>query len=106
MMVESIFLIAHMAQVDQQQNNLRTDKISEVVKFGSLGIYAEDPSQAWGVVLTFLTLFIWFVYINNDLGDQVFRSIFIVAAFGIGTLIIYRFWMMFHRRVWRRFWPR
>ena len=78
----------------------------EVVRVGSLGVYAEDPSQVWGVILTFLTIFIWFVYLNNDLGDQVFRSIITVALFVVGSLAIYRFWTLVHRRLWKKIWPR
>tara|TARA_Y100001968_G_scaffold317689_1_gene347014 strand:- start:346 stop:657 length:312 start_codon:yes stop_codon:yes gene_type:complete len=79
---------------------------SEVVRVGTLGVYADDPSQVWAVLLTFLTLFIWLVHLNNDLGDQVFRSILTVSIFSIGTFGIYKFWAMFYRKMWKKIWKR
>ena len=92
-----------MTNLDQNQKEPRQTRKSEIVKLGSLGIYAEDASQAWGLILTFLTLFIWFVYLNNELGDTVFRSIITVGITTVGTIAIYRFWTIFHKRIWKRF---
>ncbi len=73
----------------------------EIVKIGSLGVYAEEPGQVWALILTFLTIFIWFVYINNDLGDLVFRSIFTVIIFTLGTIFIYRLWAYLYKKFWK-----
>ncbi len=95
-----------MPQLSQDQPTTSTKPNSELVKFGSLGVYAEDSSQAWGVILTFFTLFIWFVYLNNELGDQIFRSIITVILFTGGTLLIYKFWTICHRKLWKKIRPK
>ncbi len=70
----------------------------KLVRIGSIGVYAEDPSQVWGLILTFLTIFVWFVYINNDLGDLVIRSVINVLLFSFGTYLTYKFWILFYKR--------
>ncbi len=79
---------------------------SKLIRLGSLGVYAEDPSQVWGGILTFITLLIWLVYLNSSLGDLIFKSILTVIFFLIGTFAIYKFWIMFYRRIWKKIWPR
>ncbi len=94
-----------MSPTDPSKEDKRSPIKSDLVKFGAIGIYAEDTSQAWGALLTFATLFIWFVYINNNLGDLVFRSIFIVGISVVSTYLIYKFWTMVHRKILKRWWP-